>query len=309
VRAGEFSDCRDGCYRLEELALTDSDADADADGKDDDGLAVVDSDGRGYGAFMLQAAADNDTIASVLPSPDFVDIVLGATPRSPDTPGIEKLRNKLSEDLMIMHGASATGATRRTSKCHATEMSAEVTTPDVACFLPEIWEEHAVGVAQPGVDHHVHIPRGAAQRGRCQPNGVVVQASARQLLMGAGGKKVAPCGVHISPAPAARRGGRRTRPGKSPPATPGAENADSHSAARWPGQAAMPAGVHTDNSAYCRARRAACAGSKRSLCDRRSPIASTITRHGGTECGGGPCCRLPYGKNFLDIQPLGTAPI
>jgi len=131
-------DCRDGCYRLDELALTDSDADSDADEKDYDGLALVDSDGSGYGAFMLQAAADNDTIASVLPSPDFVDSVLGTTPRSADTPGIEKQRNKLSEDLMIMHGASATGVTSRASKCHATEMSAEVTSPDVACLLPEI---------------------------------------------------------------------------------------------------------------------------------------------------------------------------
>ena len=92
----------DRCYRLDELELTDSDADADADGEDDAGFAVVDPAGSGYGAFMLQAATDEDTIASVLPSADVVDFVLGTTPRVPDTPGTEELCNKLSEDLMMM---------------------------------------------------------------------------------------------------------------------------------------------------------------------------------------------------------------
>jgi len=92
----------DRCYRLEELELTASDADADADGEDDAGFEVVDPAGSGYGAFILQATADDDTIASALPSADVLDVVLGTTPRVPDTFGTEELWNKLSEDPKMM---------------------------------------------------------------------------------------------------------------------------------------------------------------------------------------------------------------
>jgi len=61
------------------------------------------ADEAGYGVSLLQAAVDDTAIASVLPSADIVDAVLGGTiPYAADAAGREQLCDKQAEDLMML---------------------------------------------------------------------------------------------------------------------------------------------------------------------------------------------------------------
>ncbi|OSX78581.1 LOW QUALITY PROTEIN: hypothetical protein BU14_0106s0046, partial [Porphyra umbilicalis] len=158
---------------------------------------------------------------------------------------------------------------------------------------PKIGAEHAVGVVEAGLRHHVLPAWGAAQRRRHQSNDLVVEAGAPQLVQRAGGEEVAAVRVNVGAAAVARRRWRATpshsrtvarmaAPGMAPPPAPGVGNADSHSAARWPWQAAMAACSHSESSAYMRARRAARVGRERSRCATPSPFPLSISSHDRT---------------------------
>jgi len=92
-------------YRLDGVLL---DSDDDQDGEENLTMAggdfhVMGADEAGCGVSLLQAAVEDTAIASVLPSADTVDAVLGGTiPYAADAAGQEHLCDKLSEDLMML---------------------------------------------------------------------------------------------------------------------------------------------------------------------------------------------------------------
>ena len=94
-------------YRLDGVLL---DSDDDPDGEENATMAGgdfhvmgADEAGCGVSSLQLQAAVEDTAIASVLPSADIVDAVLGGTiPYAADAVGREHLCDKLSEDLMML---------------------------------------------------------------------------------------------------------------------------------------------------------------------------------------------------------------
>jgi len=103
---GEDEPVKEGrLYRLDGVLL---DSDDDPDGEENATVAggdfhVMGADEAGYGVSLLQAAVEDTAIASVLPSADIVDDILGGTiPYAADAAGREHLCDKLSEDLMML---------------------------------------------------------------------------------------------------------------------------------------------------------------------------------------------------------------
>jgi len=92
-------------YRLDGVLVG---TDDDPDGEENATMAggdfhVMGADEAGCGVSLLQAAVEDTAIASVLPSADIVDAVLGGTiPYAADALGREHLCDKLSEDLMML---------------------------------------------------------------------------------------------------------------------------------------------------------------------------------------------------------------